>query len=530
MEKIELPFVVGVLADLSGNPALPRPRLQDRRFVDLIPDNFDAVLEQAAPRLVLRVPDRLRAGTGELEVELRFRALPDFGPDSVVEQVAPLKALLEARPNSGDTSDRDLELSEQLNEVLHHPDFQKLEATWRGLKYLLDQAQTGPLLKIRVLNASKEDLVQDFRRAVDFDQSRLFQKVYEEEFGCLGGQPYGILIGDYEFDRGSEDMALLQHLSRIAAASHAPFVAAASPGLFNFKSWNKLAEPRALAPGFEGGEYARWKSFRESEDSRYVALTLPRVLSRLPYGPKSRAVARFNFEESIDGKDHDKYLWMSAVWAYAACVTNAFARHGWLAATRGAENGGKIEGVPVHRFPSADGAAVVKRPAETSISDRREYELSDLGFLPLQHWEDRDFAAFMDTRSCHKPKVHDRPEATTREHDACMLNLVLCASRFFRNIKVMARDMIGRFMGVGDCEMWLNRWISLYVNATPEDVGPEARARKPLREARIEVRETVGRPGHYEAIVSLWPHYQFEGPIAGLIETVYLPAPRYRGG
>jgi type VI secretion system protein ImpC len=404
----------------------------------------------------------------------------------------------------------DKKLSAQLNEVMHHPDFQRLEATWRGLHYLVSNSETGENLKIRVLNVSKRDLFKDLEKAVEFDQSALFKKVYEEEYGQLGGSPYGMLVGDYEFSRQPEDVSLLKMISNVAADAHAPFVAAASPKLFNMDSFAELSAPRDLAKIFDGVEYAAWKSFRESEDSRYVALTMPHVLGRLPYGENFTKVDEFNFEEFVDGKHHDKYLWMNAAWAYAARITDAFAKYGWMARTRGVEGGGKVEGLPVHTFPTDDGDVAMKCPTEIAISDRREFELSNLGFLPLLHSKDRDFAVFMGAQSVQKPKTYFDPQANANAELSAKFNLILNTSRFAHYLKVMARDKIGSFMELKDCERWLNEWINNYVVANPQDAGEETKAQRPLSEARVEVREVKGKPGWYEAIAYLRPHYQLE--------------------
>src|SRR6266851_8874320 len=404
----------------------------------------------------------------------------------------------------------DKKLSGQLNEVMHQPEFQKLESTWRGLHYLVDKSETGETLKLRVLNVSKRDLFKDLEKAVEFDQSTLFKKVYEEEYGQLGGQPYGMLVGDYEFSRHPEDVSLLKMISNVAAASHAPFVAAAGAKLFNFDRFTELTAPRDLAKIFESVEYASWKSFRESEDSRYVALTLPHVLGRLPYGANFKKVDQFNFEEFVDGKDHDKYLWMNAAWAYGARITDAVAKYGWMARSRGVEGGGKVEGLPVHTFPTDDGDVAMKCPTEIAISDRREFELSNLGFLPLLHSKNRDFAVFMGAQSCQKPKQYFEPDANANAELSAKYNYILCVSRFAHYLKVMARDKIGSFMEVKDCENWLNKWIKNYVVANPQDAGDETKAKKPLSDARVEVREVKGKPGWYEAIAYLRPHFQLE--------------------
>jgi type VI secretion system protein ImpC len=404
----------------------------------------------------------------------------------------------------------DKKLSSQLNEIMHAPDFQKLEGTWRGLHYLVHQSETGEALKIRVLNVKKRELLKDLEKAVEFDQSALFKKVYEEEYGQLGGEPYGMLVGDYEFSRHPEDISLLKMVSNVAAAAHAPFVSGADPKLFNMDSYTELSAPRDLTKIFSSVEYAAWKSFRESEDSRYVALTLPHVLGRLPYGESFKRVEEFNFEEFVDGKHHDKYLWMNAAWAYAARVTDAFAHDGWFARTRGVEGGGKVEGLPVHTFPTDDGDVAMKCPTEIAISDRREFELSNLGFLPLLHSKNRDFAVFMGAQSCQKPKQYFDPAANANAELSTKFNYIMCVSRFAHYLKVMARDKIGSFMEVGDCQRWLNEWINNYVLANPEDAGPDLKAKCPLADAKVEVREVKGKPGWYEAVAWLRPHFQLE--------------------
>ena len=404
----------------------------------------------------------------------------------------------------------DKKLSAQLNEILHDPGLQQLESTWRGMHYLVHQSETGETLKIRVLNVKKQELFKDLEKAVEFDQSNLFKKIYEEEYGQLGGQPYGMLIGDYEFGRSAEDVSLLKMISGVAACAHAPFVANASSKLFNFDSYTELANPRDLAKIFDSVEYAAWKSFRDSEDSRYVALTLPRVLSRLPYGQNFKRVTEFNFEEEVDGKEHNNYSWMGAAWAYGARITDAYAKYGWLARTRGVEGGGKVEGLPVHTFPTDDGDVAMKCPTEIAISDRREFELSNLGFLPLLHSKGKDFAVFMGAQSCQKPKTYFDPAANANAELSAKFNLILNTSRFAHYLKVMARDKIGSFMELGQCSSWLNSWLQNYVVATPELVGDDVKAKKPLAEAKVTVRAVPGKPGSYEAVAYLRPHFQLE--------------------
>jgi len=404
----------------------------------------------------------------------------------------------------------DQRLSAQLNEVIHHPDYQKLEGTWRGLKYLVSNSETGENLKIKVLNVNKKDLLKDLEKASEFDQSALFKKVYEEEYGQLGGQPYGMLVGDYEFGRTAEDISLLKFTSQVAAASHAPFVAAASPKMFNLDSFTELSQPRDLAKIFDSVEYASWKSFRESEDSRYVSLTMPRVLARLPYGAKSSPVEEFNFEENVDGKDHDKYQWMSSAWAYATRVTDAFSKDGWFMRTRGVEGGGRVDGLPVSTFPTDDGDIAMKTPTEIAISDRREFELSNLGFMPLLHSKNRDFAVFMGSQSTQKPKTYFDPAANANAELSTKTNYLLSISRFAHYLKIMARDKIGSFMEVSDCEKWLNEWINNYVVGNPGSVSDDVKAQRPLAAAEVRVEEVKGKPGFYNAVAYLRPHFQLE--------------------
>jgi type VI secretion system protein ImpC len=401
-------------------------------------------------------------------------------------------------------------LSSQLNEIMHHPDFQKLEGSWRGLHYLVHQTETGTQLKLRVLNVSKSDLLKDMERASEFDQSALFKQVYEDEYGIAGGFPYGALVGDYEFGKHPQDVDLLERISNVAAAAHAPFLSAAAPQLFGWDGFTELGGPRDLAKIFETNEYVKWRSFRDSEDSRYVGLTLPHTLGRLPYGKETVPVEAFNFEEDVDGKDHHKYLWSNAAYALGTRLTDSIAKYGWLATIRGYEGGGLVEGLPTHTFATDEGEVALKCPTEIAITDRREKELSDLGFIPLCHYKGTDYAVFFATQSCQKPKLYDRDEANANARLSTMLQYILCTSRFAHYLKTMARDKIGAFMERNECEDWLQRWINNYCLASPENAGPEQKARRPLREAKIEVREVKGKPGCYEATAWLRPHFQLD--------------------
>lgn len=386
------------------------------------------------------------------------------------------------------------------------------------------QSETSTTMKIRVLNVSKNDLIKDLEKAVEFDQSALFKKVYEEEYGTFGGAPYGALIGDYEFGKHPQDFSLLEKLSNVAAAAHAPFISAAAPGLLGLDTFTDLPNPRDLAKKFESVDYAMWKSFRESEDSRYVGLTLPHVLMRLPYGPDTVPVEAFDFKEDVDGKDHSKYCWGNAAYAFGARLTDAFAKYGWCAAIRGVEGGGRVDGLPTHTFRTDEGEIALKCPTEIAITDRREKELSDLGFIPLVHCKGTDFAAFFGAQSTQKGKKYDTAAATANARLSTQLQYMMAMSRFAHYLKSIMRDKIGSFMTRKDCEDFLNRWIKNYVIST-EDAGQELKAKYPLKEARIEVSEIPGKPGCYRAVSYLKPHFQLDEITISLRLVAELPPP-----
>ncbi|MEO7852547.1 MAG: type VI secretion system contractile sheath large subunit [Rubrivivax sp.] len=410
----------------------------------------------------------------------------------------------------------DRKVSEQLNKIMHHERFLKLEGSWRGLNYLVMNSETGTSLKIRMLQMSKKEMGRDLQKAVEFDQSQLFKKIYENEFGTPGGEPYGALIGDYEWTKHPDDVETLKLVSSVAAGAFAPFISGVGAGMFGFDNWKELSKPRDLAKIFETAEYAKWRGFRESEDSRFVSLVMPRVISRLPYGAATKPVEEFAYEEApanADGSakamDHDDYCWMNAAYVMGARLTDAFAQYGFCTAIRGAEGGGKVIDLPTHTFTSDDGDGDAKCPTEIGITDRREAELSNLGFLPLCHYKNTDYAVFFGAQSAQTPKKYDRPDATANAAISARLPYIMATSRFAHFLKVMARDKIGSFMEATDCETWLNRWIQNYVNPM-EGAGQETRAKYPLREAKVEVKEIPGRPGSYNAVAYLRPWLQME--------------------
>jgi type VI secretion system protein ImpC len=414
-------------------------------------------------------------------------------------------------------------LSQQLNEILHSSEFQGLESAWRGLSYLVQNSETGTSLKIRLLNVTKKEITTDLEKATEFDQSTLFKSIYEEEYGTFGGNPFSCLIGDYEWGRHPQDVGTLEKISNVAAAAHAPFISAASAKLFDFGSFTEIGGPRDLAKGFESAELTKWRSFRESEDSRYVALVLPHILLRLPYGPDTVPVEGFNFVESVDGKDHSKYLWGNAAYALGQRITDAFAKYKWCAAVRGVEGGGMVEGLPTHTFKTDMGDVVMKCPTEIAITDRREKELNDLGFITLCHCKGTDYAAFFGGQTTNKPKLYNTNEANANSRISAMLPYVLASSRFAHYIKVIMRDKIGSFQGKDSVSLFLNKWISDYVLLN--DNAPQSvKASYPLREARVDVSEVSGKPGSYRAVVFLKPHFQLEELSVSIRLVADLPA------
>lgn len=415
-------------------------------------------------------------------------------------------------------------LSAQLNEIMHQEEFQKLEGSWRGLHHLVSNSLTGTQLKIRVMNASKKELVKDFERALEFDQSALFKKIYEEEYGTFGGAPYGALIGDFEFGNHPQDLALLEKLSQVAAAAHAPFLSAASANMFGWDTFGEMTEVRDVSKIFDRTEYAKWRSFRESEDSRYVGLTLPHVLGREPYGAATKPTETFNFEEDVDGTDHKKYLWSNAAYALGVRLTEAFSMHGWCVAIRGVEGGGLVDGLPTHNFETDEGEIAMKCPTEVAITDRREKEFADNGFIPLVHCKGTDYAAFFATQSCNKAKKYDSDAANANARLSTQLQYIFAVSRFAHYLKSMMRDKVGSFMSKNDCQRFLNKWIAQYV--TPDDsASADAKAKRPLRDARIDVVEIPGKPGCYRSVAFLKPHFQLDELSVSLRLVADLPPP-----
>jgi type VI secretion system protein ImpC len=635
IKKHELPFVIGVMSDLSGDAAEPLPPVEERKFREIDVDNFDERMKAVRPRAALRVPNRL-TGEGDLAVDLVFNSMDEFTPGAVARKVEPLRMLLEARTQlrnllvymddkpgaeeligkllkdpqlqqslagkagptvdgapenqqdssmsessgeggginsemfadllqqrfapktdparadiqravgtlaeqalthaaaiSGDAvesiqaimAEIDRKLTEQINLILHHERFQQIESAWRGLSYLVTNTETGPTLKLRVLDISKSELlrsIQDYSGET-WDQSPIFKKVYEEEFGVFGGEPFGCLVGDYHFDHNPADVALLGQVAQIAAAAHAPFLAAAAPSLLHMESWQELANPRDLSRISSTPEYSSWRSFRESGDARYVGLTLPRFLTRLPYGAKTNPIEEFEFEEQVDGAGSSKYVWANSAYAMAANIARSFALFGWGTSIRGVESGGSVEGLPVHVFPADDGGVDSKCPTEIAISDRREAELSSNGLMPLLHRKNTDLAVFISAASVQKPPDYTDPEATANARLAARLPYLLACCRFAHYLQCMVRDKIGRFSEPADLQRFLASWLMQYVAPDPSLMGDEDKARRPLAEAAITVDAAESAVGNYSATLLLRPHYRLEGLTTPLRMTLRLP-------
>lgn len=420
----------------------------------------------------------------------------------------------------------DSKLSDQINEIIHNEEFQKLESAWRGLHYLVNNTETDEMLKIRVMNVSKKDLAKSLKKfkGTAWDQSPVFKKIYEEEYGQLGGAPYGCLVGDYYFDHSPPDVEMLGGISQIAAAAHAPFLAASDPKLFQFEGWNELTNPRDLTKIFSTPEYAGWRSLRESDDAKYLGLTMPRFLGRQPYGPDTNPVEEFDFNENTDGEDTSKFTWVNSAYAMAKNINQSFKEFGWCARIRGVESGGAVEGLPVHTFPTDDGGVDMKCPTEIAISDRREAELASVGMMPLIHRKNTDIAAFIGAQSLQNSAEYEDPDATANANLAARLPYLFASCRFAHFLKCIVRDKVGSFKERAEMQRWLQSWILQYVDGDPEHSSEEVKARKPLAAAEVVIEDVEGNPGYYTSKFYLRPHYQLEGLTVSLRLVSKLPS------
>ena len=458
---------------------------------------------------------------GEAATRRQITTLIEQVVEEGVRATGDVESMIAARIAEIDTL-----LSAQVNTIIHAPEFQRLEASWRGLHHLVAEREPSRQLKIRVLDVAKDDLRRDLESASEFDQSALFKKVYEEEYGTFGGEPFGALVADYEFGRHPQDVALLERFANVAAAAHAPVITGASPALFGWDGFAQLAVARDVAKIFTTPEYVKWRAFRDSEDSRYVGLTLPRVLLREPYGPETDPVGSFCFREEVNGRDASRYLWGNAAYALGARLAAAFERYHWCASLRGVDGGGLVEGFPSPAFGTDGGGLAVRGPTEVAVTDPREKELADLGFIALVHCKGTDCAVFYSTQSCQKAKRYDTDEANANARLATQLQYILGTSRFAHYLKVMVRDKLGTMGAAGEYESFLNQWLSSYCLGNPEAADLETRARRPLRSGHVTVREVRGKPGAYEAVVHLQPHFQLDELSVELRLVTELPVPQ----
>jgi type VI secretion system protein ImpC len=489
-----------------------------------------------------------QAATGEVQTDefaalltKEFKPKTDQAKDAVQSAVRTLaaQALADTKLVSTDAIKSieamiaaiDRKLTEQINLIIHHEDYQKLEGAWRGLHYLVNNTETDEQLKIRVMNISKAELARTLKRykGTAWDQSPIFKKAYEEEFGQFGGEPFGCFVGDYHFDHTPPDVELLGEMAKVSAATHSPFIAGASPTAMQMESWRELANPRDLTKIFSSPEYAPWRSLRESEDSRYIGLAMPRFLARAPYGAKTNPVEEFDFEEDVEGSQHDRYTWANSAYAMAVNINRAFKMYGWCTRIRGVESGGAVENLPCHTFPTDDGGVDMKCPTEIAISDRREAELAKNGFMPLIHRKNSDFAAFIGAQSLQKPAEYTDPDATANANLAARLPYLFATCRFAHYLKCMVRDKIGSFKERSDMQRWLNDWILQYVDGDPANSSEETKARRPLAAAEVVVEEIEGNPGYYSSKFFLRPHYQLEGLTVSLRLVSKLPSAKAGG-
>jgi type VI secretion system protein ImpC len=475
-------------------------------------DEFKSLLNKEFKAQPDRVREQIQGAVQTLaEVALRNTSL--ISDDAL----ATIKGLI---------AEIDQKLTQQINLVLHHAEFQQLESAWRGLNYLVNNTETDEMLKIKVLNVSKQDLGKTLKKykGTMWDQSPVFKQIYAQEYGMLGGEPFGTIVGDYFFDHGPQDVEMLGELSKIAAAAHAPFIGGASPALLQMESWQELSNPADLTKIFSVPDYASWRSLRDSDDARYIGLAMPRFLARLPYGAKTSPVEDFDFEEDATGTDHSKYSWANSAYAMATNINRSFKLYGWCSRIRGIESGGAVEGLPVHTFPTDDGGKDMKCPTEIAIEDRREAELAKAGLMPLLHRKNSDFAAFIGAQSLQKPAEYQDPDATANANLGARLPYLFAACRFAHYLKVMVRDKVGGFKERKDMELWLNNWISQYVLQNPAVANEAQKAMKPLAAAEVLVEEVEGNPGYYTSKFFLRPHYQLEGLTVSLRLVSKLPS------
>ncbi|WP_323840090.1 type VI secretion system contractile sheath large subunit [Photorhabdus africana] len=403
----------------------------------------------------------------------------------------------------------DQQISRQLDVVMHHPAFQQVESAWRGLKFLVDRTDFRQNVSIDLLDVTKDDLRQDFDDAPEIVQSGFYLHTYIQEYDTPGGEPVGSVIANYEFDAGSQDIALLRHIAKVSAAAHMPFISAVGPAFFGKKTMEEVAAIKDIASYFDRAEYIKWQAFRDSDDARYIGLTMPRVLGRLPYGPDTVPVRTFNYVEEVTGPDHNKYLWTNAAFAFAANLVRSFVSNGWCVQIRGPKAGGAVTDLPIHLYDLGTGNQV-KIPSEVMIPETREFEFANLGFMPLSYYKNRDYACFFSANSAQKPALYDTNEATANSRINARLPYIFLLSRISHYLKLIQRENIGTTKDRRLLEIELNNWINTLVTEMT-DPSDDVQASHPLREARVIVEDIDDNPGFFRVRLYAVPHFQVEG-------------------
>lgn len=403
----------------------------------------------------------------------------------------------------------DFQISRQLDEVMHHQEFQSVESLWRGLKSLVDKTDFRQNVKIELLDLSKDDLRQDFEDAPELIQSGLYQHTYTAEYDSPGGEPIAALISAYEFDASAQDMALLRNLSKVSAAAHMPFIGAVGPKFFLKQSMEEVAAIKDIGNYFDRAEYLKWKAFRDTDDARYIGLVMPRVLGRLPYGPDTVPVRSFHYVEDVKGPDHHKYLWCSAAFSFAANMVKSFINNGWCVQIRGPQAGGAVTDLPIHLYDLGTGGQV-KIPSEVMIPETREFEFANLGFIPLSYYKNRDYACFFSANSTQKPARYDTADATANSRINARLPYIFLLSRIAHYLKLIQRENIGTTKDRRLLELELNTWVRGLVTEMT-DPGDALQSSHPLRDARVAVEDIDDNPGFFRVRLFAVPHFQVEG-------------------
>lgn len=497
-----------------------------KRQLDESPMEAEASEGSVLDQLLSKVDGQTSAPEGEMDLDKALESSGgrlSFAINHLIQAIAETETRIEKIDKvliDSVISGIDQKLTSQLNEIMHHENFQKLESSWRGLQFAVDRTDFRQNIKVEMLNCTKEKLLEDFDDAPETVQSGLYKQLYTHEYDTPGADPFSFIVANYEFDRSAEDITLLQNVAKVAAATHCPFISAVNPHFFGMDSLDPLTNHPDIHSIFETHEYIKWKAFRESEDSRYVGLTLNKFLLRLPYGQDGQSVKGFNYEEDVV-QDANRYLWGNPAFAFMANVNRSFANHGWAVNIRGPQGGGMVEDLPVHIFTSPEGGQY-RIPTEIIVPETKEFELAENGFIPLSVYKNKDYAVFFGAQSTQKPQKYDTASATANAKLSANLPYLFLVSRLSHYLKVMQREVIGSQKEKEDLQEDLNRWIRGLVT---EDVSPtaEQKAKFPLREASVEVTESPDSPGFYHVSMKVRPHFQVEGVNVDLSLVSRLP-------